>query len=62
MTSETTANCPAVNDDDLRELHRKISAIREKDGELPDHYYVCVVISDLSSIPFSAVFEACAEL
>ena len=51
-----------MTDDDLRELHRKISAIREKDGELPDHYFVCVVISDLSSIPFPAVFDACAEL
>lgn len=52
----------AMSDDDLRTLHQRISAIRERDGEPEDHYYVCVMLSDFAALPFSTVFEACAEL
>jgi hypothetical protein len=51
-----------MSDDDIRDLHGRLSRVREREGVPPDHYYVCVMISDLGSLPFDRVFEACAEL
>lgn len=51
-----------LTDDVLRDLHRRVSEIREREGWQRDHYYECVIVSDLSSVPFERVFEACAEL
>lgn len=52
-----------MTDDELRAVHRRISAIlREVRDEQPDHYYACVILAELSSVPFHRVYEACAEL
>jgi hypothetical protein len=51
-----------VTDDDIRALFERIRILREREEEPLDHYSICVVISDLSSIPFGRVFDACVEL
>lgn len=52
-----------MTDEALRDLHRRISAImRDVRDEQPDHYYACVILAELSSVPFERVYEACAEL
>ncbi len=46
----------------IRTLHARISRILEKMGDEPDHYFACVILSDLSNIPFKRVFKICAEM
>lgn len=50
-----------MDDDGIRAVHRRVQAILRREDGGEDHYYACVVVSDLSSVPFDRVWEACAE-
>lgn len=50
-----------MTDEQLREVHGRITAIRRREGLPDDHYYACVILSDLSAVPFPRVWEACLD-
>ncbi len=50
-----------LSDEALCALHRRMSAIYQRDGWAHDHYYICVIIADLASLPFERVFDACLD-
>lgn len=49
-----------MTDEAVREVYRRVSEILSRDGQ-PDHYYACVIVSDLGSEPFDRVWNICLE-
>jgi hypothetical protein len=50
-----------MTNEEILKLQVRVSKVLKDGSGAEDYYYTCVIVSDLSSVPFERVFEVCIE-
>jgi hypothetical protein len=53
-----------MTDDEIREAYRRLKAVVEKSNKptnADDYHYMVNLVSTLSSVPYTRVFQACLD-